>query len=409
MDEPADIPSGDEPAATPATELERTFKYRRALVVALVGLFSLAIIHAIYLARPILLPILFGLILTLIFRPVLRGLERWHMRPVLGATLILGGLAALVVFGVFNLATPASDWMTRLPSYLHRIDWKVDRLMEPVERVGAVANQLDEMATMPDSPPTEDDASTAESEQTQADEPAADPDPLAEPSGNDLPAARSRETKPPTQQVEVTPEAPSRTLFRMVRTFMSQLALTLIMFFFMLAYGGRISRNLSHPEGTARLIRTVSDHVSAYLLTITVINFCLGLVMSLAMWLLDLPNPLLWGAMAFVFNFIPWLGALAGMIIIGLVALITFADPLHTLLVPMVYFAITGLEGHFITPMVLGQRFTLNPIFIFVWLIFWGWLWGIPGALIAIPLLMAFRIVCNHIEPLAPIGRILND
>jgi predicted PurR-regulated permease PerM len=125
---------------------------------------------------------------------------------------------------------------------------------------------------------------------------------------------------------------------------------------------------------------------------------------GVGVWLLKMPNPVLWGALACVLTYIPYLGALVGIGILGLAALLVFDDLGHAMAVPAVYFVVSLLEGNFVTPLVLGRRLTLNPVVIFVGLLFWSFLWGIPGALLAVPSLAIFKIVCDHVDTLAPIG-----
>ena len=152
----------------------------------------------------------------------------------------------------------------------------------------------------------------------------------------------------------------------------------------------------------------MDDSISRYLITAAMINAALGTTAALAFWALGMPNPLLWGALGGLLNFIPFLGAITTIVIISGVAIGTF--PLgHALLVPAVYIGFAILEGNFITPWIVGRRMTLNPVVIFLGLVFWGWLWGIAGALLAVPMIVMFKIFCDHIEPLAPIGEFLGQ
>jgi len=155
------------------------------------------------------------------------------------------------------------------------------------------------------------------------------------------------------------------------------------------------------------MVREMEDDVSFYLLTISLINAGLGIAIGTAMYLLGMPNAVLWGVMAALFNFVPYLGALVGAGVVGLVALLTVEQPLAALLPPLVYLTLTSIEGYLVTPAMLARRLTLNPIAVFLSLILWTWVWGIGGALLAVPLLATFKICCDHIEPLKPIGTML--
>ena len=127
------------------------------------------------------------------------------------------------------------------------------------------------------------------------------------------------------------------------------------------------------------------------------------------MYFLRLPNPLLWGVMAGLLHFIPFLGAMVGISIVTLVAALTLDTVGSILLVPATYLALNLLEEYVCVPLVIGRRLMLNPVVLFIWLIFWGWLWSVPGALMAVPLLAIVKIVCDHVKPLAAIAEFIGD
>jgi predicted PurR-regulated permease PerM len=128
---------------------------------------------------------------------------------------------------------------------------------------------------------------------------------------------------------------------------------------------------------------------------------------GISIWAFGLPDPLLWGTVAFLLNYVPILGPLTGMVIFFFVGLFTFPHPLLALAPAGVYLLIHVLEGETITPLLLARRFTLNPLLVIASLMFWDWLWGIPGALLAVPLLAVMKIVCDNIEALTPLGHLL--
>jgi predicted PurR-regulated permease PerM len=165
---------------------------------------------------------------------------------------------------------------------------------------------------------------------------------------------------------------------------------------------------LTNKKRAVEIARETERQVSAYLLTITLVNALLGAVLGTTVWLLGLPNPALWGAMAFVLNFIPYLGPLIGIVVLGVVALVTFPGLGQALLVPAVYFLLHGVETNIITPLVLVRRLTLNPVVMFLWLSLWFWLWGIPAAILAVPMLKTLKIFCDNIPQLAQVGQFLS-
>ncbi|MBI3851674.1 MAG: AI-2E family transporter [Verrucomicrobia bacterium] len=164
---------------------------------------------------------------------------------------------------------------------------------------------------------------------------------------------------------------------------------------------------LEEKTRVAEIAREIEHAVSKYLFTITIINCCLGAIVGLVMFLIGLPNPVLWGTMAALLNFIPYFGPLTGCFVLALAALMQSQAWNQVLLAPAVYLCLHGIEANLITPIILGQRLTLHPLGAFVSLVFWGWFWGVVGALIAVPIMMTVKIVCDHIEPLAPIDEFL--
>jgi predicted PurR-regulated permease PerM len=154
-------------------------------------------------------------------------------------------------------------------------------------------------------------------------------------------------------------------------------------------------------------VTEIENNISRYLLTITLMNALVGLFAGLAVWLLGMPDPLLFGTLAFLLNYIPIIGPVTGMVIFFFVGVFTFASIWQALLPAAIYLGIHVLEGETITPMLLARRFTLNPVMVISSLMFWDWLWGIPGALLSMPLLAVTKIVCDHIEWLMPLGHLL--
>ena len=187
-----------------------------------------------------------------------------------------------------------------------------------------------------------------------------------------------------------------------------------ILLFFLLGSGDLFIRKLVNlfpddhkKKNVLKITRAVERNISRYLFTVTVINASMGICIGIGMYIIDMPNPVLWGVMAGFLVFLPYLGPLIGISIVTFVAFLTFDNLGQVLLAPGIYVALEILQGQFVTPIVLGLRFALNPVAIFIWVIFWGWLWGIVGALLAAPMLTVFKILCDHIRPLAPIGEFI--
>src|SRR5690606_25931795 len=146
------------------------------------------------------------------------------------------------------------------------------------------------------------------------------------------------------------------------------------------------------------------NEISRYLLAITIINAGLGVAVTIAMWLIGMPTPYLWGLMATLLNYIPYLGAIFGAAILGLVALVSFEPIGQALMVPLVYLVLNGIEGQLITPAVVGNRLSINPLVIVISIAFWAWIWGIPGMLVAVPLLIVARILSEYLPAFSGVG-----
>jgi predicted PurR-regulated permease PerM len=164
---------------------------------------------------------------------------------------------------------------------------------------------------------------------------------------------------------------------------------------------------LEEKKLAVEITRRIELDVSAYLLAITLINALFGTTVAIAMFFLGLPNPVLWGVMAGLLHFIPFLGAVVGISIVTLVALVTLESTATILLVPTIYFALNLLEEYVVLPVVIGRRLMLNAVVVLLWLLFWAWLWGVPGALMAVPLLAIAKIVADHFDPLASLAEFI--
>jgi predicted PurR-regulated permease PerM len=341
----------------------------RLLTPALTGIFVMAIFYTLYFARVFLLPVVIATTLYFLLIPLLRLIKGIRIPEFLGAAIILLLLLGILSFGVTQLYDPVTEWIADAPETVDKVERKVRDLRDSLLRVKRTAEELEKMTRV--------------------------------------------ETK---KKPLVIIEKPGLTHMFVTgtRDLIIVAAITFILLYFLLAYGHifiektvNLFRTQKEKNRILQIAGEIERTVSRYLITVTVINSCLGIVMTGAMYLLGMPNPLLWGVMAGLANFIPYIGAMTGVAVVGIIAVLSFESLGHALLVPSVYFTITSIEGQIITPTVLGRSFALNPVVIYIWLIFWGWLWGILGALLAVPILTVFKIFCDHIKPLSHIGEFL--
>ena len=341
--------------------------------ITLTGIFVLLVFYTLYFTRDFILPVVLAFLLTFLLAPVVRGLHRIRIPETIGAALVILAVLSGVVYGVYSLSGPARDWIERAPDGLRRVERRVRDLQRPVSEVREAAEQVQEQ--------------------------------VEEMAGQ----GRRRST-----EVQVEGRTLTGVVFTQTQAFLAGAVVTIILLYFLLASGDlflrklvRVLPRLSDKKAAIEIARDMEDHVSKYLVTMTLINTALGIAVGAAMRLAGMPNPVLWGVTAAVLNFVPYLGPVVTLGMIALVSLLTFEDLGRALVAPALYLGLNAVEGYLVTPMLLGRRLLLNPVVIFMGIIFWGWLWGIPGALLAVPILVSFKIFCDHIEPLSPIGEFL--
>ena len=349
---------------------------------AIIGLFVLALTFTTYYAKPILLPVILAVLMTLVLKPIQRFLTRRHIPDIIAAILVIAFAIGAAGVAIYRLQAPAAEWAQTVNPGI--VKSRVSRFFAPLRElksdVAEAAKQVEQLT---------------ESQEEKGKEPVAS-----------APTDSGSEPEKPVQ-VEVV-DKPMTQVIDYAQSFTLHVVSTLLLTLLFLAFGDSLHRNLATAIDNDRILQRIGASVSRYLFTISVINCGLGIAIGIAMALLGMPNPVLWGVMATLFNFIPYLGALAGTAVIFFVSVATFSEPLLIALGPLVYFGITAIEGNLVTPTVLGRRFTMNPIIIFLWLGIWSVLWGAAGMLIAMPLLMALRIISREVPSMNRLYRLLN-
>jgi predicted PurR-regulated permease PerM len=346
--------------------LQKPFDVRS---VALTGLFILAVFYTIYFMRSILLPIVLALLLGYLLQPIVRGLAQLRIPLPIGAALVLIGLFGLVGYGISVLATPTAEWLQKAPAGLTQLQRKLLPVKKSVAQVAQATGEIDKLAS----------------------------------------------SNTETKTVEVKHHPITDILFMRTPEFIASAVLLLILLYFLLIYDQvfiaklvKLLPTLSDKKTAVGIAHGIESHISRYLFTITTINACLGFAVGTAVGLLGLPNPVMWGVMVALFNFVPYLGALTGIICMSIGAVLSFDSLGYAFIFPAVYLAFGTLEGSFITPWVMGRSLTLNPLIILLSLTFWGWMWGIVGIILAVPILAAFKIFCAHIKPMEPLAEFLS-
>jgi predicted PurR-regulated permease PerM len=362
----------DTPPAQDSAPPRASHRRARVKSMALTGLFILASFYTLYFMRAMLLPLVLALLLSYLLVPLVRGLARIKIRPLFGAAIVLLALIAAIGYSVSLLSEPAAGWIEKAPYSLQQLKAKLLPLKKPIEKVAQATGEIDKLTTTDE-----------------------------------------EQAKP--QAVVVKRSALADAFFTQGPEFVASAVVMFILLYFLLAYDGvflekiiRITPRLGDKKKAVSIIRDIEAHVSRYLVTITAINIGLGVAVGVTVHFLGLRNPIMWGVMVAMLNFVPYLGALTGIICMTLGAVLSFDSLGYALVFPGSYLLLAVLEGNFITPMILGRSLTLNPVLILIALAFWGWMWGISGMILAVPILASFKIFCDHIEPMAPIAEFMS-
>ncbi|HEX3442093.1 MAG TPA: AI-2E family transporter [Pseudolabrys sp.] len=332
--------------------------------VLLAGLFLFAALTAAYVAAEVILPVVLAMVLTLLLLPGMRLLTRLHVPRSLSALiLILAALVGILALGA-AVSGPAKTWAGRLPDGVPLIEEKLRFLSQPIQTASEFLQKADRMGQQ------------------------------GSPSNGGLGLTES--------------------LFRGTQHFASGLFETILVLFFFLVSGDTFLRRLveilprfKDKRQAVDLSQQIEDNISAYLVTITLMNAAVGVGTALVMWVCGVGDPVLWGVIAFFLNYLPIMGPLLGVVLFVFVGLLETPTLWQSLVPAGLYFLIHILEGETITPMLLARRFTLNPVLVIISLIFWFWMWGVPGAILSVPMLAITKIVCDGVKPLNAIGHFL--
>ena len=368
--------------ATPATpdapppDLERTadaLARPRSRSLETTVLTVLAVLYTMYVAREFLIPIVFALLLNFLLSPAIRRLARWHIKPPLGAGFVVVLLVGGMGFGVYQLAGPAQRWAASAPQSFAKAQRELRSIIQPMQQVSRNVEQAANAVGAP-----------------------------------------SSERKPEVV-VQAGPSLSSR-LFGTTQRIVAGLVEIFILLYFLLAGGDlflqKLIKVLPHFGDKVKAVeiaRATESTVSAFLGTTLLLNIAEGIVVAFALWLLGMPNVVLWGVMVACLEFVPYLGAAAATVVLGVAGLAQYDQIGHALMIPGAYLAINLLQSNLVTPMMLGHRLTLNPVAIFIGLAFFFWIWGVPGAFLAVPILATLKILCDNIASLAAIGEFLSQ
>ena len=337
----------------------------------LVVLALLAIGAAMYFARDVLVPIVFAILLALVLRPVMRRMRKANLPDGLSALILISAIALVFLAGIATLAGQAQTWLAEAPATVARV-----RKMIPMQS-GPISDFQEATAAVEDLTKTKEG-----------------PAPL---------------------KVEVSSQDAAATLLGVSSHFTAASIIVFVLGYFLLAFSDTLLKQALAAQATfgdkrnvVSVLQNVEQGISRYLLTITVINIALGVATAVTMWLWGVPNPLLWGVLATVANFVPHVGAFLCMVVLFFVGAVTHQSLALGAGVAGTFVLLTSAESYFITPMVLSKSLQLSPVAVLLAILFWGWIWGIGGGLMAAPLLAVMKIVCDQFASLKWLSVILS-
>jgi predicted PurR-regulated permease PerM len=336
----------------------------------LTAILVLLVLYTLSIAAPLIVPVLVALLLSLMLSPAVRMLVTLRIPRVVATILVLVSLLVIVIGLLMSLAGPAREWLGSAPRSLAKIEQAVHSIQQPLRAATEAGERLAEM--------TEDEGTRR--------------------------AARVVEAAP-SQTVRVLRATPG---------VLATVLVTVILTFIFLLHGDLLLRKLVEIAPELRMkkeivqaTRSAQHDLSVYVLSITIINIALGAVTAAGLWWLGVPNPLLWGGVAALLNYAPYIGPAIMLLVLTVVGFGHFDTPLEAMLLPGLFLVLNIIEGQLFTPLTVGKRLALDPIVVFIGLVALGWLWGIVGVLLALPLLTCLRIVAERVTGWETVAKLL--
>jgi len=367
----AAAPRSDSPGGEPLSAEPAAATAAKATLVQIV-MIVLGLVAFLYFARPVVLPVFLACVAGMALKPLIRWLSCCHIPPALSAAGVLCLLVAVIGIGFFQLGRPALTWMNQAPQHMTDLRQRVLKIFPRLTRFSQAAAAV-----------------------------------------NNLGATENQQEI--TTVVEVKTSRVPSTFINWTGTFLAGVGETLVLLYLLLASGDLFLQKLVRVMPTLRdkvhaveISREIQQNISNYLFSVSLINIGLGMVVGGGLYFMGVPNAAMWGTLAAVLNFVPYFGPVAGVIVLGTVGLLTFDTLWQGLLPSAWYLLLHLLEANLITPVLLGRRFTLNPVVVFVSLIFWTWLWGVPGALLSVPILVSIKVVCDRVPTFSSVSELLS-
>ncbi len=335
------------------------------------ALLFVAVVLLLEHARPLLLPVTIAIVFTFVLSPPVRALQRAGVHEYIGAGLVIGAVLGVAVLLLMLVAAPAAAWWARAPIIVRELIEALQRWQDALF-------------------------------------PYATPAPLAR--------APLASADPLGQRIASEGWIFTRLAIGETISFALSASATVILLYFLLAserwFVQRTIAAIRRPRARALVlagVRQAQRDIGLFISTMSLVNLALGVATGLALWLIGMPNPVLWGTTAAVLAFIPYLGPLLITLLLLLAGSVTFGTGAAMLAPPAAFLVLHGIEANFLSPMIMGHRLRLRPVFVFLSVMLWGWLWGIAGAFLAVPLLLGLRAVCKRLPTLRLVCLYLED
>jgi len=373
---------------------------------ALYALLFLAGMYTLYFAASLLIPIVLALLLSLQLSPVVATLKRFYVPRAISAALLLIAIGGPFTLLGMELVEPAQKWIKRVPEVTAKVNEQLTTISE------ALAPAPQETPVEQAKPKPEKDTGILnffgwfddEEEQQAATEAAQTPPPATQP-------GTAMSDRLVLGGIEMT-----MTVLAETPVFLAQFLVCIILVVFLLVYGPgvyytaiEVLPQVRHKSQASQLVADTQRELSRYILTVSLINLGLGLVTAAVLWWMRFEDPLLWGAMVALLNFAPYIGTIISLGILTMAGLSQYGLEWEALLPAGAFFILNTLEAQLITPAVLGRNMQMNPLIIMLWLVIWGWLWGMAGVLIAVPLLVCIRLILARSELCKPWLRLIES
>lgn len=339
--------------------------------IAINGLFILVALYAIYFAAAVLVPLTLALLLSMLFAPVIRALDRLGLPPAFGAALTVVATLAVVLTAIYGLSGSAREWVERVPQNFFRIEELLQSFKEPIEKLKDATERVERATEV---------AASGKPLEVRVDRPG-----FAE------------------QFLTGTPRV------------VTSIGVVIMLLYLLLASGDAFLRKTVAVIPAFRdkirmveIIRSIQADISYYLIMLTLLNVGMGVIVGAVCWAIGLPNPILWGVIVALLSYAPLVGSAVIGMILTFVGLLSFSEIWIALLPVGTYLVVMFCVMNIALPRILGNRLTLSPLAIFLSIVFWGWMWGVVGALVAVPLLATFKIVSDRVDSLQPVSEFLS-